>query len=221
MILTTNTPYPSRKIRRIRACTHQRPLRKEDQYTVSKETPIRRIQPLGYSIMVASAIAISSDSSDESVGSPPSRVILFSDIPTVIPSTSVVASETSTITPVISSAAPVVETTLVASPTRLCGLVPYSDSDSDSPDEMDSPEYITPLPATSPFLYTDSFEASDSSNGPPSQDPYVATVARWRSRVTARSPPPSDFPITPVTAPPGTRRRAAVLIRPGEAIPLG
>ncbi|GJR02006.1 hypothetical protein Tco_0524990 [Tanacetum coccineum] len=171
--------------------------------------------------MAASAIVISSDSSDESVGSPPFQVILFGDIPTVIPSTSVVAPETSTIAPVISSAAPVVETTLVASPTGLCGLVPYSDSDSDSPDEMDSPEYITPLPATSPFLYTDSSEASDSSDGPPSQDPYVATVARWRSRVTARSPSPSDFPIAPVTAPPGTRRRAAILIRPGEAIPLG
>ncbi|GKD48041.1 hypothetical protein Tco_1277017 [Tanacetum coccineum] len=32
MILTTNTPYPSRKIQRICACTHQRPQRKEDQY---------------------------------------------------------------------------------------------------------------------------------------------------------------------------------------------
>ncbi|GJZ63575.1 hypothetical protein Tco_0619996 [Tanacetum coccineum] len=98
-------------------------------------------------IMVASAIIISSDSSDESVGSSPSRVILFGDIPTVIPSTSVVALETSTIAHVISSAAPVVETTLVASPTRLCGLVPYSGSDSDSPDEMSSPEHISPLPA--------------------------------------------------------------------------
>nr|GEV94049.1 hypothetical protein [Tanacetum cinerariifolium] len=76
----------------------------------------------------ASAIAISSGSFDESVGSPPSRVILF-------------------------------------------------DSDSDSPDEMASPEYITPLPATSPFLYTDSFEASDSSDGPPLQDPYAIIVA--------------------------------------------
>ncbi|GJX75784.1 retrotransposon protein, putative, ty1-copia subclass [Tanacetum coccineum] len=37
MILTTNTPYPSRKIRRIRACTHQRPQRKQAQYAVSRE----------------------------------------------------------------------------------------------------------------------------------------------------------------------------------------
>ncbi|GKE61274.1 hypothetical protein Tco_1511641, partial [Tanacetum coccineum] len=36
-ILTTNTPYPSRKIRRICACTHQRLQRKQDLYAVSKE----------------------------------------------------------------------------------------------------------------------------------------------------------------------------------------
>ncbi|GJR54931.1 putative reverse transcriptase domain-containing protein [Tanacetum coccineum] len=36
--LSTNTPYPSRKIRRIRACTHQRPQRKEDQYAVSRRS---------------------------------------------------------------------------------------------------------------------------------------------------------------------------------------
>ncbi|GKE90077.1 hypothetical protein Tco_1567552, partial [Tanacetum coccineum] len=141
-------------------------------------------------IMAASAIAISFDFFDES---------------------------TSTTAPVISSAAPVVETTIVTSPTGLYGLVPYSDSDFDSPDEMDSPEYITPLPVISPFLCTDSSEASDSTDGPPSQDLYVATVSRWRSRVTTRSSSLSDFPIAPITAPPGTRRRAAILIPPGEA----
>ncbi|GJX18373.1 hypothetical protein Tco_0219205 [Tanacetum coccineum] len=36
-VLITNTPYPSRKIQRICACTHQRPRRKHDQYTVSRE----------------------------------------------------------------------------------------------------------------------------------------------------------------------------------------
>ncbi|GKB92234.1 hypothetical protein Tco_0964506 [Tanacetum coccineum] len=35
-ILKTNTPYPSRKIRRIHACTHQRPQRNKDQYAVSR-----------------------------------------------------------------------------------------------------------------------------------------------------------------------------------------
>ncbi|GJR02943.1 hypothetical protein Tco_0525927 [Tanacetum coccineum] len=151
--------------------------------------------------MAASAIAISFDSSDESVGSLPSRVILFGDIPTIIPSTFVVALETSTIAPVISSAAPVVETILVALPTGLCGLVPYSGSDSDSPDEVSSPEHISSLLAISPFLCIDSSEAPDSSDRPPSQDPY--------------------FPIAPVTAPPRIRRRSVILIRPWEAIPFG
>ncbi|GJX62967.1 hypothetical protein Tco_0295867 [Tanacetum coccineum] len=36
-ILKNNTPYPSRKIRSIHACTHQRPQRKEDQYAISSE----------------------------------------------------------------------------------------------------------------------------------------------------------------------------------------
>ncbi|GKE38682.1 hypothetical protein Tco_1462087, partial [Tanacetum coccineum] len=129
--------------------------------------------------------------------SPPSWVILFGDIPTVIPSTFVVALETSTIAPVISSAAPVVKTTLVASPTRLCGLVPYSSSDSDSPEEVSLPEHISLLPAISPFLCTYSSEAPDFSDGPPSQDPYVATVARWRSRVTARSPSQGGYSFWP------------------------
>ncbi|GJV81290.1 putative reverse transcriptase domain-containing protein [Tanacetum coccineum] len=67
--------------------------------------------------MAASAIAISSDSSDE---------------------------KTSTIALVISFVAPMVETTLVASPTGLYGLIPYLDSDSDSPDEM-----VTARPSSS------------------------------------------------------------------------
>ncbi|GKE35115.1 putative reverse transcriptase domain-containing protein, partial [Tanacetum coccineum] len=44
----------------------------------------------------------------------------------------------------------------------------------------------------------------DSSDGPPSHDHYVATIARWRSRVAAHSPSPSDFPIAPITASPRT-----------------
>nr|GEY80133.1 putative reverse transcriptase domain-containing protein [Tanacetum cinerariifolium] len=75
--------------------------------------------------MVDAAIIFYSDSSNESVRSPPSQVILFGDISTVIPSNSMVALETSTTTLIISSAAPVVEITLIASPTRLCGLDPY------------------------------------------------------------------------------------------------
>ncbi|GKD36137.1 hypothetical protein Tco_1251646, partial [Tanacetum coccineum] len=69
------------------------------------------------------------------------------------------------------------------------------------------------LPATSPFLYTDSSEASsDSSNSvssdkPLSPDPYETTVARWRSKI--------------VPAPPGIPRRSGILVLPGQEIPLG
>nr|GFB00211.1 reverse transcriptase domain-containing protein [Tanacetum cinerariifolium] len=96
--------------------------------------------------MAASAIIVSSDSFEESVGTPSSRVILFGNIPTVIPSTSVIALMTSAIAPVISSVTPLVEMTLVTSLTRLCRLVPYLDFDSDSPDEMDSPKTLMLLP---------------------------------------------------------------------------
>ncbi|GJX93298.1 hypothetical protein Tco_0347884, partial [Tanacetum coccineum] len=88
-------------------------------------------------------------------------------------------------------------------------------------DEMTSPEHISPLPAISPFICTDSSKAPISFDGPPQQDPYVATVGRWRSRVTTRPSSSHEFPIAPVTAPPGIRRRSATLIRPGEAIPFG
>nr|GEY24046.1 hypothetical protein [Tanacetum cinerariifolium] len=87
--------------------------------------------------------------------------------------TYVIAPETSAIALIILSAAPMVKMTIVASPTGLCGLVPYLDLDSDSPDEMVSPKYITSLPATLPFLFIDSFkdsdpsEAFDSSEAPP------------------------------------------------------
>ncbi|GJY93594.1 hypothetical protein Tco_0509376 [Tanacetum coccineum] len=38
-IQTTNTPYPSRKIWRIHACTHQRPRKKQAQYDVKMDDP--------------------------------------------------------------------------------------------------------------------------------------------------------------------------------------
>ncbi|GKD77901.1 hypothetical protein Tco_1340522, partial [Tanacetum coccineum] len=52
-------------------------------------------------------------------------------------------------------------------------------------------------------------------------DPYVATFARWRSRVTARPLSSSKFPIALFTALPAIRRRPSILIRPREAIPFG
>ncbi|GJS38150.1 hypothetical protein Tco_0563193 [Tanacetum coccineum] len=124
--------------------------------------------------MTKKYLQIGNQNQDESVGNTVLSVILFGDIPTVIPSTSVVALETSTIAPIISFAAPV---------------------------------HISPLPAISPFLCIDSSEAPDSFDGPPSQDPYVMTVACWRSKVASHPSSSSEFPIAPVIAPPEIRRR--------------
>ncbi|GJZ27806.1 hypothetical protein Tco_0572453 [Tanacetum coccineum] len=121
-------------------------------YTESLASPDKRLQ-----IMAASAIAISSYSSDESVRSPPSRVILFGDIPTIIPSNHGCSRDIYSL-PYYFISPRCIETLLSLHPLDCVGL------------------------AISPFLCTDSSEAPDSSDGPPSQDPYVATVAHWRSR---------------------------------------
>ncbi|GKB12938.1 hypothetical protein Tco_0846861 [Tanacetum coccineum] len=109
-------------------------------------------------IMADSASLFSSDSSDESVGSPPSSRILLLLL-------------LSFLCPLLGS------TTLVASPTGLCGLDPYSGSDSDSPDEVSSLEHISPLPIAISFtihMQTDLLMAFliHILIGPPSQDPY-------------------------------------------------
>ncbi|GJZ53185.1 hypothetical protein Tco_0608070 [Tanacetum coccineum] len=159
--------------------------------TCPRPTDTYAVQAPSRGVTDCSTNAITSDSSDESVGNaPPLRLFFFVDIPTVIPSTYVVALETYTIAPVISSAAPV----------------------------MSSPEHISPLPAILPFLCIDSSEASDSSDGPPSHDPYVATVARWRSRVTSRPSSSFEFPIALVTASPRIRRRKRVRPLPSRRL---
>nr|GEU36725.1 hypothetical protein [Tanacetum cinerariifolium] len=90
------------------------------------------------------------------------RVILFGTIPTAIPAT----------VPIVDP--PVVHDDTPLIPTKTPTIPPV----------------VSTLPHTSPFLYTDSSD-SDTSERPPSQDPYEVTVAWWRSRVVARSSPSS------------------------------
>ncbi|GKB38390.1 hypothetical protein Tco_0883332 [Tanacetum coccineum] len=92
----------------------------------------------------------------------------------------------------------------------------------------------------SPFLCSVDSEANSESE-PFEQRPerhesliaHDAMVSMWRDKVASRSSSPSgssshdtltpssEFPIAPVVAPPGIRRRPTTLIRPGEAIPFG
>nr|GFA75908.1 hypothetical protein [Tanacetum cinerariifolium] len=119
------------------------------------------------------AIFVISDSSEESVGTPAGRVILFGIIPTTIPNT------TPTVTPPTTH----VDTTLtpneipIVSPIILSSLdytsaspdySPTSDKESD-PSEDPLHDRIPPLPATSPFLSsTDDSLGSDTLDTSPS-----------------------------------------------------
>ncbi|GJY23260.1 hypothetical protein Tco_0396918 [Tanacetum coccineum] len=151
--------------------------------------------------MAISGISISSDSSEESVGTSTARVILFGMISTAIPAT-----------------IPIVDPPVVHDDTPLI----LSETSTIAP-------VFTTLPHTSLFLYTDSFD-SDTSKRPPSKDPYKVTVARRRSRVAARSSPPThDIPPTDITppirqilpAPPSLPHRPTILVLPGQLILVG
>ncbi|GJX86000.1 reverse transcriptase domain-containing protein [Tanacetum coccineum] len=168
--------------------------------------------------MATSVIPISSALSNESVGSPLCQIILFGAIPAIIPVIPEVPAETHVIPPV----APMVGMTIDTALTRWRDLIPYSDSDLDSSDVVPSPEYISLLLATSPFVCTDFSKTSgDSSDGPPSQHPYEVTIARWRGKVASRPSPSDGFPLALIAAPPGFHRRPTILIQPRQAIPFG
>ncbi|GKD92435.1 hypothetical protein Tco_1372272, partial [Tanacetum coccineum] len=142
---------------------------------------------------------ISSDSSDESVGSSSSRIILFGTILTEIPT------ETHVIPPV----APEAETARVASPAGVLDLITYSSTDSNTSEDLPSPEHVSTIPATLPFLRTDSFEAfdSDSSDRPLSLDSHETVLP---PAVRQRVPASPEIP-----------RRSSILVLLGQEIPLG
>ncbi|GKC46741.1 hypothetical protein Tco_1064463 [Tanacetum coccineum] len=160
--------------------------------------------------MAISVISISSDSSEDSVGTPAGRVILFGTIPTTIPDTTPVITPPATQinTPGIPTKTPIVAPTIPpslnytpASP----GYSPASDSKSD-PSEDPSSDHILPLPAILPFLSSnDDTTDSDTPNTPPS--PTHGTPFTEITASTQRSP------IIP--------RRRVMILSPGQPIPHG
>ncbi|GKB20334.1 hypothetical protein Tco_0854257 [Tanacetum coccineum] len=158
--------------------------------------------------MAAHVISISSDSSDERVGSHVPQVILFGTIPTNIHFILVVPAEVP-IAPADLIVALEVGAVSVISPTEVLDLVDYSSSSDSDPSE-DSLPIAPELPLVSPFLCTDDSKA-DSESEPAEQRPE-----RHESLT-----PSFEFPLAPVVAPPGIRRRPTILVRPGEAIPFG
>ncbi|GJS34250.1 retrotransposon protein, putative, ty3-gypsy subclass [Tanacetum coccineum] len=113
-------------------------------------------------VMAAPIVSISSDSSEESVGSHAPRVILFGAIPAiihVIPEVPIVPAD-----PIV---APEVGAVPVVSPTRVLDLVDYSSSSDSDPSEDSLPPALD-LPLVSPFLCSDDLEA-DSATEPAEQ----------------------------------------------------
>ncbi|GJW09415.1 hypothetical protein Tco_1575242 [Tanacetum coccineum] len=164
---------------------------------------LRRAKVIENQVMDAPVISISSDTSEESVGSHALRVILFGVIPAIIPEVPIVPAD-----PIVT---PDVGAVSVVSPIGVLDLVDYSPSSDSDPSE-DSLPPVPALPLVSPFLCSDDTKADDESE-PADQRPVSSSHDTLA--------PLSEFPLAPVIAPPGIRRRLATLIRPGEAIPFG
>ncbi|GKF44949.1 hypothetical protein Tco_0131501, partial [Tanacetum coccineum] len=134
-------------------------------------------------VMAIFVISVSSDSSEESVGTSNGRVILFGTIPTTIPDTTLSMIPPTThidTTPIL-----IVSPTIPPSP----DYTPISDTEFD-PSEDPSSNHIPPLPATLPFLSsTNDSSDSDIPDTPPSPTygiPFTeTTLSTQRSPVTS------------------------------------
>nr|GEZ40200.1 hypothetical protein [Tanacetum cinerariifolium] len=174
--------------------------------------------------MAALVISVSSDSPDESVGSSFLQVILIGSISIEV------------------SVAPKVAVAVVASHAGVLELDTHSSSHPDPSESSLPPVLVTPM--VSLFLHSDDSESdTELPEMHVSFAPHDAILARWRSRVASRPsspsgssspttstseiptapilPAPSTNIISPIDAPPRVHRRRAILIRPGQDIPVG
>nr|GEU61666.1 hypothetical protein [Tanacetum cinerariifolium] len=144
---------------------------------------------------------ISSDSSEDSMGTLAGRVILFGTIPTTIPDITPVIGSPTTKTPTVAPTIPPSPDYTPASP----DYSPASEAESDLSEDPSS-GHIPPLPAVSPFLSSDDDTTdSDTPDTPPS--------------------PTHDTPFTEITA--STQRspvipcRRVMILAPGHPIAHG
>nr|GEW49865.1 hypothetical protein [Tanacetum cinerariifolium] len=175
--------------------------------------------------MAAPVISISSDVSVERVGSSFSQVIPIGSSSVEVP----VAPEEGAAT--------------VPLPTEVLELDTHSSLEADP--SKSSPPPVSVAPMVLPFLCADDSESTtEIPERHVSPTPHDAMLTRWRSKVASRSlspttctleipvapilptsfavvKPSSEFPLAPVVSPPRIRRQRAILIRPGEDIPIG
>nr|GEX10745.1 hypothetical protein [Tanacetum cinerariifolium] len=150
--------------------------------------------------MAISVISVSSDSFEDSMGTPAGRVILFSSIPTIIPDTTPVITlpTTQTDTTVIPTETPIIEPTIPPSPDYTPASPNYSPASKTESDPSEDPssDLIPPLPATSPFLSSaDDTTDSDTPDTPPSptHDYFSLDDSAQDSFLDSSSKASSDF----------------------------
>ncbi|GKF79369.1 hypothetical protein Tco_0234937 [Tanacetum coccineum] len=118
--------------------------------------------------------------------------------------------------------APEVGAAVVASPAGVLELDTHSSSEAD-PSES-SPPPVSVAPMASPFLCLDDSESDTEIPkrhvSPTTSIPEIP-IAPILPAPSATVAPSFEFPLAPVVAPPRIRRRRAILIRPGEDIPIG
>nr|GEY33248.1 hypothetical protein [Tanacetum cinerariifolium] len=138
--------------------------------------------------MATLVISISSDSSEDNMGTPVGRVILFGTIPTTIPDTTPMITPPTADTPIIT---PTIPPSLDYSPA--------SEAESDPSEDLAS-GHIPPLPAASPFLSSDDDTTDNHSS------PDLPSTSAGPSRKRHRSPMTS-VPVLPLVS------RALSLVR--------
>nr|GEU68491.1 hypothetical protein [Tanacetum cinerariifolium] len=158
--------------------------------------------------MAISVISVSSDSPDDSIGTPAGRVISFSTIPTTIPDTTpgITPPSTQTDTTVIPTETHIITPTIPPSPDYTPASLDYSPKSETESDPYEDPSsgHIPPLPAISPFLSSDDDTTdSDTPDTPPSPThgtPFTEiTTSTQRSHVVPR--------------------RRVMILAPGQPIP--
>ncbi|GJU63729.1 putative reverse transcriptase domain-containing protein [Tanacetum coccineum] len=112
---------------------------------------VSRANVIENQVMAISVISVSSDSSEDSVGTPARRIILFGTIPTTIPDTTLVITPptTQTDTTVIPTKIPIIAPTIPPLPAISPFLSSADDTtDIDTPDTPPSPTHGTPFTKT-------------------------------------------------------------------------
>ncbi|GKD74038.1 hypothetical protein Tco_1332320, partial [Tanacetum coccineum] len=136
-------------------------------------------------VMAISVILVSSDSSEDSVGTPARRVILFGTIPTTIPDTTT-QTDTIVIPTEIPIKAPIIPPSLDYTPASP-DYLPASDTEFDLSEDPSS-DHIPPFPAISIFLSSaDDTTYSDTPPSPTHGTPFTKTTLSTQRSPTVSS----------------------------------